>query len=189
MADCVIVGLPDPTCEDVNLVGGVKPKNIYVFNYEDLNDSTPYNESPNGTITGINLVTYANAVKLTAMNRTVSATQTQEEGENLISYWVQSIVGKFEQQSQSDKNAIESLAQSQALLIVIEKQNSTFEVYGLDFGLKMRGSTKSTGANIGDDNKWNLTFNQNGYGESRPAPDFLNVSYANTKALLESYTS
>lgn len=189
MADCIIVGLPDPTCEDTTLVGGVKPKNIYVFNREDLDDDTPYDEAAAGNITGFNLNTYANAVKLTAMNRTVNATQTQEEGENLISYWVQSIVGKFEQQSQSDKNSIESLAAAQDLVIVIEKQNSTFEVYGLDFGLKMRGSTKATGANVGDDNKWNLTFNQTGYGESRPAPDFLNVSYANTKALLESYVA
>ena len=103
MADCVIVGLPDPTCEDTTLVGGVKPKNIYVFNREDLTDGNNYNESANGTVTGFNLVTYANAVKLTAMNRTVSATQTQEEGDNMVSYWVQSIVGKFEQQSQTDK--------------------------------------------------------------------------------------
>lgn len=189
MADCVIVGLPDPTCEDTTLVGGVKPKNIYVFNREDLDDDTPYTEAAQGNITGFNLNTYTNAVKLTAMNRTVNATQTQEEGENLVSYWVQSIVGKFEQQSQSDKNSIESLAYAQDLVIVIEKQNSTFEVYGLDYGLKMRGSTKATGANVGDDNKWNLTFNQTGYGESRPAPDFLNVSYANTKALLESYVA
>jgi hypothetical protein len=189
MADCVIVGLPDPTCEDTTLIGGVKPKNIYVFNREDLRGGSEYNESANGTVTGMNLVTYANAVKLTAMNRTVSATQTQEEGDNLVSYWVQSIVGKFEQQSQTDKNAIESLAAAQELVVVVEKQNSTFEVYGLDYGLKMRGSTKSTGANVGDDNKWNLTFNQTGYGETRPAPDFLNVSYANTKALLESYVA
>lgn len=189
MADCIIDGLADPTCEEQNLVGGVKPKNIYVINRDDLDESAPYNEAPNGNITAFNFSPYAEAVKLVAMRRSVNATQTQEEGENQVSYWVQSIAGRFEQQSQDGKNAIESLAKAHDLIVVIEKMDGTFEVYGLDYGLKMRGSTKATGALIGDDNKWNLTFNQTGYGEDRPAPDFFTINYATTKALLESYTA
>lgn len=189
MADCTIEGLQDPTCEEQNLAGGVKPKNIYVINRDDLDESAPYNEAGAGNITAFNFSTYGNAVKLAAMKRSVSAAQTQEEGDNLVPYWVQTITGKFEQQNQSAKNSIEALAKANDLIVVIEKQDGTFEVYGLDYGLKMRGSTKSTGTLIGDDNKWNLTFNQNGYGETKPAPDFFTINYATTKALLESYTA
>jgi len=189
MADCIIEGLIDPTCEDQNLIGGVKPKNIYVINRDDLDESAPYNEAAAGNITAFNFSTYGEAVKLVAMRRSVVATQTQEEGDNTVSYWVQSITGRFEQQSQSGKNAIESLQKAQDLIVVIEKMDGTFEVYGLDYGLKMRTSTKSTGTLPGDDNKWTLIFNQTGYGENKPAPDFFTISYATTKALLESYTS
>lgn len=189
MADCIIEGLIDPTCEEQNLIGGVKPKNIYVINRDDLDASNPYNQAGAGNITAFNFNTYGEAVKLVAMRRSVVASQTQEEGDNTVSYWVQTVQGKFEQQSQSGKNAIEALAKAQDLIIVIEKMDGTFEVYGLKYGLKMRTSTKSTGTLPGDDNKWTLIFNQTGYGEDAPAPDFFTISYATTKALLESYTS
>lgn len=187
MADCLIDGLDCPTCEEKNTRGGAK-KNIYIIDRGDLDEDTPYNESANGTITGFNFNTYALAYKYCAMNRTVGATQTVTQGDNLVNYWLQTINGKFEQQTQDAKNVFAQLSVPDDLIVVIEKNNATFEVYGLDYGLKMGGTTKNTGVLIGDDNKWNLIFTQVNGGEDRPAPDFKLVDYATTKALLESYT-
>lgn len=188
MALCEIEGLDCPTCEDKSTRGGAK-KNIYIIDRTDLDEDNPYDVSANGTVTGFNFNTYGLAYKFCAMNRSVGATQTVTRGDNLVPYWLQNINGKFEQQTQDAKNVFDALAKSDDLIVVIEKNNATFEVYGLDFGMTMGATTKNLGILTGDDNKWNLVLEQVNGGEDRPAPDFLNVSYANTKALLESYTA
>lgn len=188
MANCGIsAGLDCPTCEEIQYKGGAA-KNLYIIDREDLDETNPYNVSANGTVTGFNFTTYGFAYKYCAKNKSNSTNQELQQADNGIKLYIQTITGKFQQQSQDAKNVIDDLKIPDDLIVVVETNNNTFEVFGLEAGVQITALVKPSGVAIGDDNTYTFTFSQPTGGETILAPDFFNVSYANTKALLENYT-
>lgn len=188
MATCgLTAGLDCPTCEEIQSKGGIA-KNIYVIDREDLNEITPYNVSSNGTVTGLNFLTYGFAYKFCAKNKSGSTNQELQVGDNGIKLYLQTITGKFQQQSQDAKNVIDELKIPDDLIVIVENNNGTFEVFGKESGVQITALVKPSGTAVVDDNTYTFTFSQPTGGETDLAPEFKLVDYATTKALLESYT-
>lgn len=180
-------GLDCPTCEEIQSKGGIA-KNIYVVDRGDLSETNPFTESSNGTITGLNFQTYGFAYKFCAKNKSGSTNQELQVADNGPKYYLQTITGKFQQQSQDAKNVIDDLKISDDLIVIVETNNGTFEVFGKEAGVQITALVKPSGTAIGEDNTFTFTFSQPTGGETNLAPDFSNTNYATTKALLESYT-
>lgn len=190
MANCGLsAGLDCPTCEEIQSRGGIA-KNIYVVNRADLSETAPFNESANGTITGLNFNTYGLAYKFCAKNKSGSTNQELQVADtSSIKLYLQTITGKFQQQSQDAKNVIDELKIPDDLIVIVETNNGTFELFGKESGLQITALVKPSGTAVVDDNTYTFTFSQPTGGETNLAPDFSLTDYATTKALLESYTS
>jgi hypothetical protein len=184
----IVSGLACATCEDLQSVGGIKAKNIYVGSLSDLTDSG-FTTDSEGVVTAIGLQPYNYLYKFCAKTKSAGASQELVTGENNIKSFTQTITGKFQQQTQDAKNVWDNLKLIDDLFVVVEKTNGTFELYGKDAGLEITALTKATGVLIGDDNAFNITLSQPMGGEQELAPDFFVTSYQATKAYLESRIS
>lgn len=186
MAGCKITkGLGCGTCEDVSQVGGIKAKNIYIGNLDEV---VSFTKAVDGTVSEIVFAPYGFLYKFCAKKKSGSATQTLGRGDNGLPTWTQSIIGKFEQQSQEAKNVWDELKLVDSLFVIIEKSSGQFELYGETVGVEVIEATKSTGTLSGDDNAYNITIGQTDGGEPKLAPDFFKTSYEETKTYLESLT-
>lgn len=180
-------GLGCATCADKKAKGGNVPV-LYGGVLSELDPVTPFTTDADGRITGINFLPYAGLVKFCAKNRSVNTTQTPFTGENDVDFYTQAIQGRFQQQGQVAKNALDGLTDPDDAFFVVENNNHVFELFGREAGLKGL-ITKSSGTNVGDDNTFIVDIaSAEASGESALAPDFFVTDYQTTKNLLESYT-
>lgn len=184
----IISGLACATCEDLQVVGGIKAKNIYVGSLSDLTDSG-FTTDSEGVVSNIGLQPYNYLYKFCAKTKSAGATQELVTGDNNLKSFNQTITGKFQQQSQDAKNVWDNLKLLDDLFVVIEKTDGTFELYGKTAGLEITALTKATGVLIGDDNSFNVTLGQPNGGETSLAPNFLKTDYQTTKSYLEGLIS
>lgn len=88
------------------------------------------------------------------------------------------------EKTQADKNAIDELANADAVFVIIERGYQTFELFGKDFGLDLTAAPRNSGQNNTADVRRAVTLSGN---EGRIAPVFQDTDYATTVALLETY--
>lgn len=164
--------------------GGLVPA-IYIFNREELDSGDPVATSDTGLVTGINLQTYKYAYKWCGVKGPNGSksfnTYNQELQEG--GYYNQTVNGRFRAASQSDLNTLDS-AKEGSFIVVVETNNQTFRVFGLEGGLDLTSLTEASGQTFADDNSANLGFA--GVSDSL-APFMSNGDYESTKALLDGY--
>lgn len=183
---CVITSSIDcPSCGAVGAKGGLL-KEIYLFNWDDLEAGNEVTVSGDGTVTAINLDIYKVGYKWCGVKATNGSksfnSYTQEFQPETLSY-NQSVIGRFRAQSQANLNTLDE-TKGGSFLIVTVTNNQKIRVFGVDGGLDLTAMTENSGTVFTDDNAANLTFG----GVSDSLAPFMNdTDYATTIALLESY--
>lgn len=183
---CVITDNIDcPSCGNVGAKGGLL-KEIYLFNWEELETGNEVTFAEDGSVSAINLDVYKVGYKWCGVRATNGAksfnTYNQEFQPETLSY-NQTVLGRFRADSQATLNLLDE-TKGGSFLIVVVTNNQKIRVFGVDGGLDLSALTEASGQVFTDDNSANLTFS--GVADEL-APFFLDTDYATSIALLESY--
>ena len=181
MAECLITGSLDVTCDSLRQVGGVKPKAWRVTGEEGFSFTT----DAEGYVTALSFSGYGGLVRLVGAKNSHSGGVTPQVNPGGSRYFLHQVTVNALNTTPEEDEILEEWIASEGA-IILQTNNEEFLLYGAENGMT---ATADGGQNTGQDfTGADLPFTYNMQGSEKKLPlRILDTDYATTLALLEGY--
>lgn len=170
-------------CSGKGSIGGLD-RRVFITNTKDLENAS-YNTDAEGYVTAINFKAYGFLYEFVGQKLAHTYTSTIEKNTGGSVNYPQTVVLKLFDPTPADRDVIEIMTASD-LVVIVETNNRTFEIFGAENGLTVSESTKESGAEANADTSRSITLT----GNERELPRvFLDTDYATSLTTLESYVA
>lgn len=151
-------------CRDA--MGGLKE--IYIANYNDINQNALSSGVVSGVVTGITKASGKQFYKFQQLAQTSAATETiTGSDENGTVFFAQSVEMFLLKMQAATRNQVLLLAQGRVIVVTVDRNGKSF-LYGRELGLTLNTGDGNSGKAFGDRNGYVLTLTG---AEREPAPE------------------
>lgn len=137
-------------------MGGLKE--IYIANYNDIDQNSLATGVVSGVVTGITKLSGKKFYKFQQLAQTASATETiTGSDENGTTFFAQSIEMFLPKMQAAVRNQVLLLATGRVIVVTVDRNGKSF-LYGLSMGLTSTTGTGNSGKAFGDQNGYVVTL-------------------------------